>query len=85
MSHCSCIMLVNGVSDAIGFNHPRKNCVVVKNVGQNPVELCESGHRLNPNTTWLIPKESYEAAPMSSDSKIKVLARFGAKQQLLKS
>lgn len=85
MSDCKCIRLENGLPDVFGFNYFRQNCVVVFNGTQNPVELCENGHRLSPGATWMITKDLYEMLTQSGGRDMKVLAKFGAKQQLLKS
>lgn len=85
MSSCSCIKLARGVRDVFGFNYPRQNLFVIQNNSQNPVDLCEDGHRAAPGSAWLIPKELYETTLLSSNKNVKVLAKFGAKQQLLKS
>lgn len=82
---CSCIFLANGVSDVLGFNHPRQNCYVIINHGQTPIDLCESGHRCAPGASWLIAKADFEERNLGSTSKAKIVAKFGAKQQLLKS
>lgn len=82
---CGCKKLKNGVSDVYGFGYERTNTVVVSNNSQDNHDLCQDGCRMSPQQTWLISKEWYESTPLSRNSKIKVLARFGAKQQLLKS
>jgi hypothetical protein len=82
---CSCIFLANGVSDVLGFNHPRRNCYVIVNHGQNPIDLCEGGHRCAPGASWLISKSDFEDRNLGSTSNAKIVAKFGAKEQLLKS
>jgi len=76
---------MNGLSDVFGFDHARQNCFVIANSSQNPVELCGGGHSAAPGDIWLIFKDDYVSGVSSSNSKVKVLAKFGAKSQLLKS
>ena len=85
MSNCECVKLERGLPDVFGFNHPRKNMVVIRNSSLHPFEICENGHKANPGTTWMISKEFYESSSIASNKMATVVAKFGAKQQMLKS
>lgn len=84
MADCKCRVLNNGVPDVLGFGLDASSCVVVKNISANVLEICDNGHKVEPNAFMLCDPSLPLVVSNRKAKRLLAVAEFTAKGQISK-